>query len=88
MRTFFLYLFLLRYNCQKAKLKIIRKKEDCIKITEQCVCCGTCKKHCPQSCIKEGQPFYIEQEHCLHCGNCMEHCPIQAIRIRKNNIIC
>lgn len=57
-------------------------------ITEQCIGCGTCKKHCPQNCIKEGQPFYIEQEHCLHCGNCMEHCPIQAIITRKESLLC
>lgn len=52
-------------------------------ITEKCIGCGTCKKHCPQKCIKEGKPFHIEQEHCLHCGSCMEHCPVQAVIRRK-----
>lgn len=48
-------------------------------ITEKCIGCGTCFKHCPQECIEKGKPYYIEQNHCLHCGNCMEHCPVQAV---------
>lgn len=48
-------------------------------ISERCIGCGTCVKHCPQSCIREGNPFVIEQTHCLHCGNCKEHCPAQAV---------
>lgn len=52
-------------------------------ITEQCIGCGTCARHCPQKCIREGQPYRIEQSHCLHCGNCMEHCPVQAVRAKK-----
>lgn len=51
-------------------------------ISERCIGCGTCQKHCPQSCIKAGKPFMIEQEHCLHCGNCKEHCPVQAVEER------
>lgn len=52
-------------------------------IGSRCIGCGTCKMHCPQGCIQDGKPFYIEQEHCLHCGNCMEHCPVQAVEKRK-----
>ena len=51
-------------------------------ITEKCIGCGTCKKHCPQRCIQEGKPFLIQQEHCLHCGSCMEQCPVQAVVAR------
>ncbi len=51
-------------------------------ITNGCIACGTCAKHCPQRCITQGQPFIIQQEHCLHCGNCYEHCPVKAIRKR------
>lgn len=48
-------------------------------ITNSCIQCGKCKVSCPQQCIKEGEPFEIEQEHCLHCGLCYEECPVAAI---------
>lgn len=51
-------------------------------ITENCIGCGTCMKHCPQSCIEPGQPFKIKQENCLRCGSCFEHCPVLAVSRR------
>ena len=57
-------------------------KEKGYYITESCIGCGTCMKHCPQKCIEKGTPFAIRQEHCLHCGNCYENCPVKAV-IRK-----
>ena len=60
-----------------------QRSEKGYHITERCIGCGTCQKNCPQKCIKEGQPYYIEQNHCLHCGSCMEHCPVQAVISRK-----
>lgn len=53
------------------------------RITKRCIGCGTCKRHGPQACIREGKPFAIEQEHCLHCGNCLEHCPVHAVKARE-----
>jgi NAD-dependent dihydropyrimidine dehydrogenase PreA subunit len=57
-------------------------KEKGYYITESCIGCGTCRKHCPQKCIEKGTTFVIRQEHCLHCGNCYENCPVKAV-IRK-----
>ena len=51
-------------------------------ITESCIGCGTCVKHCPQRCIEEGKPYVIRQNNCLHCGNCFEHCPVKAVKKR------
>ena len=51
-------------------------------ITEKCIGCGTCMKHCPQRCIRPGEPFGIQQENCLHCGNCFEQCPVSAVKKR------
>ncbi|WP_417081872.1 4Fe-4S binding protein [Mobilibacterium timonense] len=48
-------------------------------ITDACIGCGKCGRNCPQQCIDEGRPFFINQEHCLHCGLCFENCPVQAI---------
>ncbi len=48
-------------------------------ITDVCIGCGKCRGNCPQQCIDEGKPFFINQDHCLHCGLCFENCPVQAI---------
>lgn len=48
-------------------------------ITDRCISCGKCRKNCPQRCITEGKPYYIQKEHCLHCGNCYENCPVKAV---------
>lgn len=48
-------------------------------ITDSCIGCGTCLKHCPQKCIIAGEKCLIQPEHCLHCGACFEHCPVKAV---------
>ncbi|WP_251179001.1 4Fe-4S binding protein [Adlercreutzia agrestimuris] len=52
------------------------------RITDECKMCSTCAKHCPVSCIEEGDPYKIEQSHCLKCGLCYEVCPFDAIERR------
>ena len=53
-------------------------------ITDSCTDCGVCAEGCPQSCIKSGEPYEIDQTHCLHCGLCAENCPAAAIERRKS----
>lgn len=49
-------------------------------ISDDCIGCGSCTKHCPQNCITAGTPYHIEQEHCLRCGSCKEICPASAVQ--------
>ena len=51
-------------------------------ITDACIGCGTCLKHCPQKCILPGEKYAIQPEHCLHCGACFEVCPVKAVKKR------
>jgi NADH:ubiquinone oxidoreductase subunit F (NADH-binding)/NAD-dependent dihydropyrimidine dehydrogenase PreA subunit len=50
-------------------------------ITEKCVGCGNCAKHCPVSCISGApkQRFVIDQEKCTKCGTCYHVCAFKAI---------
>jgi ferredoxin len=50
-------------------------------ITDKCVGCGNCAKHCPVQCIS-GEPrkrFSIDQDKCIKCGTCYEVCAFKAI---------
>jgi ferredoxin len=55
------------------------------KITEDCICCGTCEMECPNSAIKEGDSaFVIDPAKCTECvgsheaSKCAEVCPVGA----------
>lgn len=50
-------------------------------ITEKCVGCGNCKRHCPEDCIS-GNPrekHVIDQAKCIKCGACFDVCAFNAI---------
>jgi ferredoxin len=50
------------------------------KITDDCVCCGTCAEECPVEAIKEGDgKFEIDENACTGCGTCATVCPTEAI---------
>lgn len=49
-------------------------------ITDACIGCGSCVKVCPQKCIAQGEPYWIDPVHCLQCGACREACPAGAVR--------
>lgn len=50
-------------------------------ITEKCVGCTLCAKHCPTNCISGSRKelHTIDQERCIKCGACMEQCRFGAI---------
>ena len=49
-------------------------------ITEKCVGCTLCSKHCPANCISGSakERHVIDDERCLKCGACMEHCRVDS----------
>ncbi len=50
------------------------------KITDKCVCCGSCADACPMSAISEGDGKYVIDENaCVGCGSCAGTCPQDAI---------
>lgn len=53
---------------------------DGYQILANCIECDQCRQLCPQQCIVQQKPYYIEQTHCLHCGLCYENCPVHAIQ--------
>jgi ferredoxin len=57
-----------------------------VKITEDCVYCGSCEPTCPNDAISPGDDFYvIDPERCTEClgfydeQQCVGVCPTDAI---------
>jgi NADH:ubiquinone oxidoreductase subunit F (NADH-binding)/(2Fe-2S) ferredoxin len=53
-------------------------------ITEKCVGCGNCARHCPVKCIS-GAPrerHVIDQSKCIKCNTCHEVCAFKAVTKR------
>jgi ferredoxin len=53
-----------------------------IKITDECIACGTCEAECPVEAISEadsGDIYVIDQDICTECGTCIDVCPTEAI---------
>ncbi len=51
----------------------------CMKITEECIACGTCVDYCPVNAIVEDGEFYRITEDCTECRACVDTCPVDAI---------
>jgi len=56
-----------------------------LKITEECIACGSCAEECPNEAISEGDEFYvIDPAKCTECvgffakQQCLEVCPVEA----------
>lgn len=57
-----------------------------MKITDECIACGSCELECPVEAISEGDEYYvIDPEKCVECvghfdePQCVEVCPSDAI---------
>lgn len=50
-----------------------------LKITEECIGCGTCVEFCPLSAIIESGDVYIITDDCDECRACVDSCPVNAI---------
>ena len=50
-----------------------------LKITEECIGCGTCVESCPLNAIVESGDIYIITDDCDECRACVDVCPINAI---------
>ena len=58
-----------------------------MRITDECLACGSCAAECPSQAIKEGDIYAIDQDdgkyeigdECVECGACVDACPVGAI---------
>ena len=57
-----------------------------MKITDECIACGSCEDECPVDAISEGDEFFeIDPKKCVECEGhfdepqCVEVCPSDAI---------
>lgn len=52
------------------------------KITNTCICCGTCAGICPVGAISmaaSGDKYEVDPKKCIACGACINACPVEAI---------
>lgn len=53
-----------------------------MRITDECIMCGTCMDICPVEAIIEGiGKMEIDEDICIGCSACAEACPIEVIEI-------
>ena len=50
-----------------------------MKVTDECIACGTCADACEYGAIVEAEDIYLITDDCTDCGNCVGICPVDAI---------
>ena len=50
-----------------------------LKISEECIACGTCVDTCPLGAIVESGDSYQITDECTECRACVDSCPVNAI---------
>lgn len=60
---------------------------------DQCIFCGTCRKHCPTDVVtveKEGasRGVFFDWRYCKGCGICANVCPKQCIKMIPEEGVC
>jgi NAD-dependent dihydropyrimidine dehydrogenase PreA subunit len=50
-----------------------------LKITEECIACGSCVATCPVAAIEEAGDIYAINDDCTECKACVDSCPVSAI---------
>ena len=56
-----------------------------LKITDECIACGTCLEACEFEAIVEGDEQYSSNDNCTECGACEAACP-QGIPLMLLNV--
>ena len=50
-----------------------------LRITDECIACGTCVESCPVNAIVASGDLYAINENCTECRACVDICPVSAI---------
>lgn len=63
-------------------------KDILFSVSEKCIGCGMCEKHCPEATIRmkmigNKKHALINPEFCKGCGICASVCPVAAIDSKK-----
>lgn len=57
-------------------------------ITDKCIACGRCAKHCPPQAITiANKRATINTTTCIRCYCCQEFCPVNAVMLRDGTLL-